>query len=141
MANCVIYIKGSDEIAYFIRDCIQAGRDFQGSNGSVMGVKERLFDTKWTEDIPVQDEKGSWDKKISDLAPALTYKGQVVSNRDDVDTIIKAEIRKRYSLEDELKLQRQRDMLPKEFKEYYDFVENLRAEGRAFKNKYFGEEK
>ena len=141
MANCAIYIKGSDEIAYFIRDCIQKGRTFQGSNGSITGVKEYLFDTKWTEDVPIQDEKGNWNKKISDLTPALTYKSQVVSNREDVNTITKKEIREQYSLEDELKLQRQRDMLPAEFKVYYGFVECLRAEGRAFKDKYFMEER
>ena len=141
MANCVIYIKGSDEITYFIRNCIQEGRTFRGSNGTVTGVKANLFSEFWTEDIPIQDKEGNWNKKVSDLIPALTYKNQVVSNRDDVNTIIKAEIRKQYSLEDELKLQRQRDMLPNEFKEYYDFVEGLRAEGRAFKNKYFMEEK
>jgi len=141
MANCVIYKKGTDKIIYFLRDCIQEDRHFRGSNGNISGVKTKHFSEFWTEDIPNQDESGNWDKKVSELIPSLTFKGQVISNKEDVNTITKQEIRRRYSLEDELKLQRQREILPSEFKTYYDFVENLRTEGRAFKNKYFGEEK
>ena len=146
MANCILYQYGSNEITYFIRNCQKMkgshpdGWNYIG-NVKIQGIKSKHFSEFWTEDIPIQDEKGNWDKKVSDLAPALTYKSQVVSNRGDVDTITKKEIRKQYSLEDELKLQRQRDILPNEFKIYYDFVENLRAEARAFKNKYFMEGK
>ena len=146
MVNCILYQYDSNEITYFIKGCQKTkgshseGWDYIG-DVKVLGIKSKHFSELWTEDIPIQDEKGNWDKKVSDLTPALTYKRQVVSNREDVNTITKKEIREQYSLEDELKLQRQRDILLSEFKDYYGFVENLRVEGRTFKNKYFGEEK
>jgi len=151
MANCAIYIKGSDEITYFIRDCIQDGRNFRGANGqSVTGVKEYLFDVKWTDDIAdpnmilkeitpcrfvsVQD---GWKTPVSALSDSLRYMDQVVSNREDVDTVTKAKIRERYSREDELKLHRLRDVMIDEWKEYAQYVEELRLQGKAFRDKYF----
>ena len=70
MANIAIYEKDSDEIRYFILDCVRRGRDFRGSNGSVTGVKANLFNEVWTEDIATYDpDTETWDKTISDLTP------------------------------------------------------------------------
>jgi hypothetical protein len=37
-------------------------------------------------------------------------------------------IREKYSVDDELAILRQRDSKPEEFKEYFDFVESIKAE-------------
>ena len=68
MANVAIYEKGSDTIQYFIRDCVQHGRSFRGSNGSVTGIKEHIWDIIWTDDIATSTND-VWDKKPSDLTP------------------------------------------------------------------------
>jgi hypothetical protein len=143
MANCAIYIKGTDTIAYFIKDCIQSGRDFRGSNGSVTGVKEHLFDVKWTEDtaLPVYDEQGhltGYDKTISSLSEALRYNGQVVSSGKEVDNITVSRIRERYTINDELKMARIAGTT--EWAEYNNYVSQIVTEGRAFKNTYFQQE-
>lgn len=41
------------------------------------------------------------------------------------DKVVQA-IRKKYSVDDELAILRQRDSKPEEFKEYFDFVENIK---------------
>lgn len=142
MAHCAIYPKGSDTITYFVKDCIQEGRNFTGSNMKLTGVKEYLFDTFWTEDIanPVYNEKKEltgYDKKVSELSQALRYEGFVVSTRQDVNRVIKTQIRAKYSLEDEIKLNRRRDQ---EWKDYSDFVEQIVSTGRTFKDRYFPQE-
>ena len=142
MANCAIYIKGLNEITYFIQDCRKVkgshpdGWDYIG-DVKVLGIKLKHFSELWTEDIPIQDKDDNWDKKVSELAPALTFKGQVVSNRKDVNMVTKNEIRKRYSLEEELKTQRQRETFSKEYEGYYNYIEGLVLEGRMFKDRHY----
>jgi hypothetical protein len=145
MANCAIYAKGSDLITYFIRDCVQSGRNFHGSNGSCTGVKEYLFDTKWTDDIasPFYDKEGKqtgYDKTISDLSEAKRYEGVVVSTKEDVNAVTRALIAKKYPDSDEKKIHRLKMAGggEKEFKEYNSFVEDLVTKGREFKSKMIG---
>jgi hypothetical protein len=134
MANAAIYIKGSDDITYFIKDCIQTGRNFKGSNGSAMGVKEHLFDVKWTEDIA---EPGDL---ISELSEAKRYEGQVISTRQDVNNVIKKQIAEKYSIEDEIKIIRMKLMGDDtEWQEYKAFVESIVQKGKSFKDKEFKE--
>jgi hypothetical protein len=145
MANCAIYIKGYDLITYFIRDCIQTGRDFHGSNGSVTGVKEHLFDTFWTDDIvsPICDKEErqtGYDKSIKDLIEAKRYNGVVVSTPVDVDAVTRNLISAKYPDSDEKKIHRLKMAGggEKEFKEYNSFVDNLVSKGREFKKKMEG---
>ena len=139
MANCAIYIKGSDAITYFLRDCIQSGRNFRGSNGSVTGVKEHLFDTKWTDDIvePILDKDGNqigWNKAIPDLSAAKLYQGRVVSTPDDVNAVTRELIAERYPLSDENKLMRLKlSGDDTGWDEYQLFVTNIVNQGRDFK--------
>jgi hypothetical protein len=142
MANCAIHIKGSDLITYFIRDCVQSGRNFHGSNGSCTGVKEHLFDTFWTDDIasPVYDKEGhqaGYDKTISELSEAKRYNGVVVSTPADVDKVTRDLIAAKYPDSDEKKIHRLKMAGggEKEFKEYNSFVDNLVTKGRDFKKK------
>jgi len=141
MMNCIIYEKNKDEITYFIKDCQQDGRNFIGSI-KLYGVKEYLFDIKWTTDIvkPIFDKEGKqigWNKKVSEVSGATYYKGSPVSNADEVDTITKKLIRERYSAEDELKIIRRMmgGISEEEWKEYCDYVESLVKEGKTFKVK------
>ena len=143
MANCAIYQKGSDQITYFIRDCIQAGRDFRGSNGSVTGVKEHLFDTKWTEDmaehIPSPDSsKVLFDRKVSELTEALRYEGHVVSTAEDVNAVTRALIAERYPDSDEKKIHRLKLAGDETgWKDYQEYVDGLVQKGRKFKEEHF----
>jgi hypothetical protein len=73
MANCAIFIKGSNQISSFIRDCVQEENDFLGSNCKLAGVKPQLFDYLWTDDTVTEivDENGSitYDKTVDQLTP------------------------------------------------------------------------
>lgn len=48
--------------------------------------------------------------------------------------IIEKLIRRKYSLSDELAIQRQRDTKPEEFKEYFDYVETCKIEAKQVLN-------
>ncbi len=139
MAHCAIYEKGSDKITYFIRDCVQTGRDFRGSNGSVTGAKAHLFAEKWTEDVaePVLDKDGrqtGWDRKVSDLSEALRYQGRVVSTQADVNAVTRALIAEKYSASDEIKILRLKLAGDDTgWKDYQAYVDSLVKQGRAFK--------
>lgn len=75
--NCIIYKKNSDEIHYFIRDCIKDGNNYIGTNRKVYGIKSQHFDIKWTDDeidpIIVFDEEEKknkivgWKKNVSEV--------------------------------------------------------------------------
>lgn len=54
---------------------------------------------------------------------------------DYKESVISA-IRQKYSVDDELAILRQRDTKPEEFKEYFDFVESVKAQ---LKNEYLEE--
>lgn len=141
MANCAIYIKGSDEIRYFIKDCVQTGRNFKGSNSSVSGVKEYLFDVKWTEDLaePVFDAEGQrtgFNGKVSVLSEAKRYQGKVVSTKEDVNAVTRELIASKYPAHEEIKILRQKIAGNEEgWVEYKNYVEALITAGKAFKEK------
>ena len=46
--------------------------------------------------------------------------------------IVKRLISEKYSIDDEVAIQRQKENKPKEFEEYYDFVENCKTIAKAF---------
>lgn len=144
MAHAAIFEKGTINIVYFIKDCVQSGRDFIGSNGSVRGVKEHLFDVIWTEDHPepIIDSAGKqsgFNLTVNQLSPAIRYNGRVVSRSEDVDVVTRTMIRERYSIEDEIKIIRQKlagdDTA---WTEYQDYVDGLVKDGKEFKEKNFG---
>ena len=141
MANCAIFEKGKDKITHLIIDCVQLGRNFKGSNMKVSGVKEHIFDTKWTEDIAhvILNDQGEiigYDKKISELTDALWYEGEVVSCRADVDAVTVKLIRARYPLNEELKILRL-GQDSEAWQQYNDYVAAAVSRGREFKDKHF----
>lgn len=139
MANCIIYQKDTDEVVHFIKNCTQNGRDFIGDNLKLIGVKLTLFDVKWTEE-DILDQKSNNIKKVSEFSDALRYEGIVVSNRDDVNRVIRQQISSKYSIEDELKILRKGNS-SSEFKEYNEYIEELLNKGNSFKDQYFPKEK
>jgi len=145
MANCAIYVKDTDEITYFIRDCIQTGMDFRGSNGSATGVKEHLFDVMWTDDLaePIFDSEGKqtgYNKRVSELSEAKRYQGRVVSTKEDVDRVTLELIAEKYPANEETKLLRLKlsGAADREFTDYHSFVDDLVKQGREFKAREFG---
>lgn len=63
------------------------------------------------------------EKEIAELEkdiPPIPYEQRVVNR-----------IRERYSIDDELSLQRQRNEKPEEFAEYYAYCEKVKAEERV----------
>jgi len=146
MAHCAIYEKGSDKITYFIQDCVQSGRDYRGSNGSVTGVKEDVFDVLWTETIatPILDETGritGYDLTVPELAAALRYEGRVVSSRADVNAVTRALIAVRYPASEETKILRLKLAGDETgWAEYQSYVDGLVQQGRAFKDAHFPEQ-
>jgi hypothetical protein len=130
MAHCAIYEKGSDQITYFIRDCLQDGRNFKGSNGSCSGVKEHCFDVKWTDD---DAEPGG---SVKGLIEAKRYQGRVVSTAADVNAVIREQIATKYSIEDEIKILRLKlSGDDTGWKEYQEHVNSLVNAGREYKEK------
>jgi len=53
--NAILYQKGSNEIVYFVKDCVKHGNDFIGSNMKLYGCKS--FEVLWTEDEEVKGQK------------------------------------------------------------------------------------
>jgi hypothetical protein len=130
MTHAAIYEKGIDRISHFIRDCVQTGRDFRGSNGSVTGVKERLFDILWT------DDDGESGGSVKALRQAQRYQGRVVSTPEDIDRVTRELIAEKYPPHEETKLLRLKlSGDDTGWKEYQDHVDKCIQAGRALKYK------
>ena len=70
--NCIIYKHNSNDIQYFVEDCINKDKDYTGSNCKLSGIKPLHWSIKWTEDIvnPINDDKGNqigWDKTVDQI--------------------------------------------------------------------------
>ncbi len=72
MPNAILYKHGSDEISYFVKDCLRKGNDFIGSNCKLIGIKPSHWAIKWTEDI-VNSVGGNWDKTVSEIYNTNKY--------------------------------------------------------------------
>jgi hypothetical protein len=101
MANCAIFIKGSNQISSFIRDCVQEENDFLGSNCKLTGVKPHLFDYLWTNDdvSETNDEDGTviYDKTIDQLSPLSTDNQNSISKPSIAEFTNAIQIRKQIS--------------------------------------------
>jgi len=90
MANVAIYKKGTDEIIYFVIDCVQSDGNFIGSNKRLSGVKKFLFDFLWTLDVATYDqETKTWDKKVSELVETEAGSQVVRPTHAQMETAIK----------------------------------------------------
>jgi hypothetical protein len=76
--NAVIHKHGSDEIRFFVRDCVRQGKrgtDYWGTNAKVGGIKSHHWSIVWTEDdaneiLDADGAKIGWDKVVSEITPS-----------------------------------------------------------------------
>jgi hypothetical protein len=76
--NAVIHKHGSDEIKFFVQDCVRQGvkgTNYWGTNAKVGAIKPHHWNVVWTEDNvnPVLDTDGNkigWDKAVSEITPS-----------------------------------------------------------------------
>ena len=151
MANVILYTKGSDEVRYFIKDCTQVGNSFIGSNKKIHSASPKIYTVMWTEEIitPVtatfiKDDVEvckivGWNKKVSEITPAKEFNNVVVSNREDVNIVTKNRIKEKYSIEEEMKLQREKllGIESDEWGSYISYVASVVNKGREFKDEHF----
>lgn len=48
--NAVVFPKGRDTITHFVKNAIRVGNDLIGSNCKLYGLKDALWDIRWTTD-------------------------------------------------------------------------------------------
>lgn len=75
--NIAIHKHDSDEIRWFLKDCVKNGRLYVGSNAKV-AINPKHWTATWTDDDvnPVLDSDGEivgWDKKVSDLTKSANH--------------------------------------------------------------------
>ena len=63
---------------------------------------------------------------VRDMTPEEIAEFEAMRIAPDYKEQIVSAIREKYSINDELAILRQRDSKPDEFKEYFDFVENIK---------------
>ena len=64
--NAAIHKIGSDEITYFVRDCVKRGNNYVGSNKKLVGIKSQHWQVVWTEE-DITGSDNNWSKKVSEL--------------------------------------------------------------------------
>jgi hypothetical protein len=139
MSN-VALCKKDGTILYFIKDCIQYGNRYVGSNCKIIGGKSMI--EKWTTDeaFPSYDIKGNtigWDRKMEDLSDIDEFEGRPVSKNEDVSKVIREKIAEKYSIEDEIKILRMKleeSIDNKVWEEYTNYVNDLIRRGGEVKN-------
>lgn len=72
-------------------------------------------------------------KKLSDYLPKTRALAEKAKEPTYKEKIVCA-IRQKYSVDDELAILRQRDSKPEEFKEYFDFVEEIKQNLKSAEN-------
>ena len=70
-----------------------------------------------------------YQEKFSDFEE-LSIDDYIKENYDRYSELVEGYIRKKYSLNEELALQRQRDTKPKEFQEYFDYCEECKTQAK-----------
>jgi hypothetical protein len=118
-----IRIKDTGNEEYFIKNCKQTGlNDYEGDNIKLRGMKPRHWDFVW-----MLNEK--------DIAPL--YQGIPVGCREDVNNITQNRISEKYSIQDEMKINRMKDSDFAQWEEYNNFVNQIVLEGKQFKDANF----
>ena len=155
--NVAIYSKKGNTIGRFLRNAtgevLPNGQvKITTNKGSRNTVKTSHFGIIWTlENLePTEfDENGSpsYFGKVSDIKPAPEIDGVFVGGTKDVNKLSVKKIREKYSLDDELKLQRlaidkllkAAKIKPNGWAEYNADVEKIIATGETCKKAHFKE--
>ena len=97
-----------------------------------------------TERIPLEETRTVYVKRGED---PIVYKLETVKGISysslSYESLVRLMIREKYSIDEELAIQRQRDTKPNEFKEYFDYIENIKTQVKDFileRETYFDEE-
>ena len=97
-----------------------------------------------TERIPLEETRTVYVKRGED---PIVYKLETVKGISysslSYESLVRLMIREKYSIDEELAIQRQRDTKPDEFKEYFDYIENIKTQVKSFileRETYFDEE-
>ena len=138
MANAILYITKSGRITHFIENCKVVGKNFFGSNCKLSGVSPHKFSVLWTEEV-IECKDGVWNKELSDITSSKEFNSVVVSNREDVNNVTKNRIKEKYSIEEEIKLQREKllGIESDEWGSYISYVSSVVNKGREFKDEHF----
>lgn len=136
--NLAIIKKNSNEIGYFILDCIKVSdKEYIGSNVK-LGIKPTHWKFVWTNDMLAYDEnKKEWSKKADEIIPVPIFMGQHAGSKADINKIIVDEIRKKYTIDDEMQMARIKESNPDEWAKYNEYVESIITSGKQFKDLYF----
>lgn len=135
MANLIIYRIGENAISEYVENCIRIGNSFFSPSKKIIGLNMKKFNIKWT-NINITNMK----IKVSEIPELELFEGKVVSSKLDIDSIIKTEVRNRFSDIDELSILRKKlvgNLSATIWNEYVDFTENLcnKAENYMKENK------
>jgi hypothetical protein len=120
-----IYKKDTDTLVYTVKDCIKTGNSYFGSNMKLTGLKKKHWDFVWM---------------VDSETPALIFMGTYVGSKEDVNNVTKKEIKKQYSIEDEIKILREHIFKGNLSNEYNDFVKGILDKGKTCKNHFKGEQ-
>lgn len=77
------------------------------------------------------EEYQAWKAEMDALMEAETEGTSVQSDTETYEALVVEKIRLRYSVDDELALERQRETKPDEWEEYYAYCEQCKAEAKA----------
>lgn len=92
-----------------------------------LSTKSEKFTEVEQNPVTKTDEEGneyeSYEEKVCDL---VGHKREIVDTRSYSEKVVSL-IREKYSLDEELAIQRQRDTKPEEFQEYFEYCEQCKA--------------
>lgn len=97
-------------------------------------------DVEWVVDIPEVEEREAYDE-YEDILVFIPYTEEELENlrEEKYRMLIEAYIRKKYSINDEFGILRQRDTKPEEFEAYNTYVEECKKKAKAVKQQGFGD--
>lgn len=133
MANLIIYRIGQDTIVDYIENCKRIGSSFFGTNKKIIQLNLEKFGIKWTYSI-VND----LSTPVSEVKEAESFGGEFVGTKEEVKAAKEAELRKVYSVQDEIKILRDKisgDLSVTDWNNYINFVRELDSQASAFINK------
>lgn len=122
---------------YMDKDIYSRTQEVQDENGNI--TIQPLFSDETLSQPPYNYKKVEIDDKYSDCIGRdfnedLTFSIEKYNARkqkqdnDEYENKVVALIRKKYNINQELAILRQRDTKPEEYQEYYDYVEQCKAE-------------
>lgn len=94
MSNLVLFVKSSNKIKFVVKDCIQNGNNFYGTNIKLQGIKLDLFDYIWTNiDVnEILNSKGeviNYDKTVAEIINTGNNTRKIIPSREEYRNAVK----------------------------------------------------